>query len=561
MSRASVEEGELASSDAKRMTSVEESEDQNQVPPLTLGVHIDGDEMETIIDEGGGSIYTEKLKRVKKPVIKLHVHIHDKVFQVGCGNGKQELKWLAMTAAQRYVNLAKPCGRMRQREPMRRARVGVKSFQPTLLKTPRLSPRADPLWPYDFPHPRTKIRDLLRNGDHVEVQLDTTGNMDHMVTGFQSYAFHNSTSKMERRRPEELSLQKHQIEKIKHREEKRLHIARSLFGEVIDLSTDETMRKFSEEWGTVKIPSYAKTKQERAQLEQVIREHYVTICTAFAFYGGLGDIAKAEQSMNMFNQGAHAEAEVEEEDDDETISMSEFEQFCSKTGILDGYRVSHKIIMQIFKIVNQKLETHGEGGGMFKVEGDAQFDRGEFLEAIILLAHYKYDKEFDGKIVTQTHNLMVNLVQPHVERLRPSDFRLHMAEGVVCNLLLDNIGTFRTVFEMYLDEKTNNEMNSRTFKTFAVHVGFMEGTRALDKKFVEHIFMESQNERFPAETLASFMQEMVLVEFMEGACRLAEAYWPNSVGKLDVKVDMLIDLLQRLIAKVEAEGVETDDER
>lgn len=73
--------------------------------------------------------------------------------------------------------------------------------------------------------------------------------------------------------------------------------------------------------------------------------------------------------------------------------------------------------------------------------------------------------------------------------------------------------------------------------------------------------MESQNERFPAETLASFMQEMVLVEFMEGACRLAEAYWPNSVGKLDVKVDMLIDLLQRLIAKVEAEGVETDDER
>ena len=29
----------------------------------------------------------------------------------------------------------------------------------------------------------------------------------------------------------------------------------------------------------------------------------------------------------------------------------------------------------------------------FKVEGDEQFDRSEFIEALILLAHFKYDKE------------------------------------------------------------------------------------------------------------------------------------------------------------------------
>ena len=46
------------------------------------------------------------------------------------------------------------------------------------------------------------------------------------------------------------------------------------------------------------------------------------------------------------------------------------------------------------------------------------------------------------------------------------------------------------------------------------------------------------------------MQEMVLVEFMEGACRMAELYWPDTVGKLDVKVDMLIDLQHRLLEKV-----------
>jgi hypothetical protein len=55
MSRASVEEGELASSDAKRMTAVEESEDQNQVPPLTLGVHIDGDELAVVTENKNSS--------------------------------------------------------------------------------------------------------------------------------------------------------------------------------------------------------------------------------------------------------------------------------------------------------------------------------------------------------------------------------------------------------------------------------------------------------------------------------------------------------------------------
>ena len=74
------------------------------------------------------------------------------------------------------------------------------------------------------------------------------------------------------------------------------------------------------------------------------------------------------------------------------------------------------------------------------------------------------------------------------------------------------------------------------------------------------IFVESQNERFPAESQVSFMQEMVLVEFMEGACRAANNYWPHTVGKIDVKVDMLIDLLERLLQKVEAEGAFEEDE-
>ena len=78
----------------------------------------------------------------------------------------------------------------------------------------------------------------------------------------------------------------------------------------------------------------------------------------------------------------------------------------------------------------------------------------------------------------------------------------------------------------------------------------MEGGQQLDKNDVEKVFVESQNERFPADTVVSFMQEMVLVEFMEGACRMANLYWPDTVGKLDVKVDMLIDLLRSLLQQV-----------
>ena len=529
----------------------------SSLPALPLN-EVTGEFMDEIIEEEDGTRYTERLKRVKRPSIKLNIHIHDREFVLNVGKGKQDLKWLSMVASQRYVTLSKPNGRMRQREQRRRARVGTKAFQPTNITTPRLSPRADPLWPHSFPHPKTRIRDLLRNGDHVEIKLDTTGNMDHMVTGFQSYAFHNSVNKQNRRRPGEIQQRNAQIEKIKRREERRLHIARSLFGEEIDLETEETMSMFANEWKNIKMPSYAKSKQDIVQLEQIIKEHYVTICTAFKFYGGLGDVAMAEQSMALFNQDHNKsrssvksqEEEKEEEDDDETISLTEFESFCAKTSILDGYKVSHRDIVEVFRIVNQKMETHGEGGGKFKVEGDEQFDRSEFIEALILLAHFKYDKELDGKIVTQLHNLMKEQVAPHVERLKPSEFRLHMAEGKVCNLLLDSITIFKEVFQLYVDEKTNNEMNQRTFKKFCIHVGFMEGGQQLDKNDVEKVFVESQNERFPADTVVSFMQEMVLVEFMEGACRMANLYWPDTVGKLDVKVDMLIDLLRSLLQQI-----------
>ena len=230
---------------------------------------------------------------------------------------------------------------------------------------------------------------MLRNGDSVEVKLDTTGNMDHMVTGFQNYAFHNSVAKQQRRRPIEVRQREEQIDKIKRREEKRLQIARSLFGEEIDLETKETMAMFASEWETIKMPSYVKSKQEIVQLEQIIKEHYVSICTAFKFYGGLGDVAKAELSMNMHNRGHNDGNETRYEDDeddgaddDETISLSEFESFCGKTGILDGYNQPSRHCRGFH--CKSENEQHGKGGVSSKWKVMSILAR--IIEALILLA-------------------------------------------------------------------------------------------------------------------------------------------------------------------------------
>ncbi len=117
--------------------------------------------------------------------IKIHVHVHGLVFTVPCGAGTQEMRWLATVAAQRF-SAAVPAGRMRQREPTNEKR-GVylpTDFSMCASDGSALEPRPD------FLHPRTKIADSLRSGDHVAVQLNLEGGLEAAgPTQWQELAF------------------------------------------------------------------------------------------------------------------------------------------------------------------------------------------------------------------------------------------------------------------------------------------------------------------------------------------------------------------------------------
>ena len=180
------------------------------------------------LDDGGDSASSEKYlspqrrrqrKQLKKrPAMRLHVHILDKSFVLNVGKGTQDLKWLATVAAQRFDRMARPNGRMRQRETIRAGAGKCRVVLPAEVRTPRSSPRpglneAESGWPYDFVHPKTRIRDVLRNGDHVEITVDldraTRGIAPALQkekawtrvedSGFQDYAFRNSETLLEHR--------------------------------------------------------------------------------------------------------------------------------------------------------------------------------------------------------------------------------------------------------------------------------------------------------------------------------------------------------------------------
>ena len=57
----------------------------SSLPALPLN-EVTGEFMDEIIEEEDGTRYTERLKRVKRPSIKLNIHIHDREFVLNVGN-------------------------------------------------------------------------------------------------------------------------------------------------------------------------------------------------------------------------------------------------------------------------------------------------------------------------------------------------------------------------------------------------------------------------------------------------------------------------------------------
>ena len=571
-----------------------------------------------------------QIKQLKKqPAIRLHVHILDKSFAMNVGRGTQDLKWLATVAAQRFDRMTKAHGRVRQRETMRAFR-NVRVVLPAEVRTPRGSPRPgekDPHkdgksgkgdkgdqddddnggWPYDFVHPKTRIRDVLRTGDHVEIAVDldrdTRGCAPALQkekawqrvedSGFQEYAFRNSKTSLENRLKHEKQIRERAARLREAQTVLRREIANQLFGADVNTSPEEVQKAFEEELKEMSMPMFIRGAKQRTLINELLREGYEDICLTFRFYGGLGSKADVIENAtkDLYKKVGNKE---EEEDNDDTISFNEFHQFVKQSRIYGGSgdggsKITLATIKEIFRVVNSKMETGSSGSSAkFRVRGDGEFDRSEFMEALVHLARYKYPKQFDNDGAMQLRALFKEYIYVHAKHLVPNEFRAQLANSESANLVLDNLEVFRFIFDRYVDVKTNT-MDRNTFLKLMYEIDMMvpvekKGTRvieliqdadtgALTIEQVDLLLAETQNE--PAEeekgssrgggrsgggggsalntersTLTELEAEqqvgLTFVSFIEAVARAGNERWQFEADDLDHRIETTIQQLRRL---------------
>ena len=203
---------------------------------------------------------------------------------------------------------------------------------------------------------------------------------------------------------------------------------------------------------------------QAAPLEQLLREHYEDICLTFRYYGGLGSKAELIENANRSLHKSGGEG-GRRRDNEDTISFSEFMQFVQQSRIWDndggseGLESSRAITLttlkEVFRVVNSKMETGSGGGSRFRVRGDGEFDRSEFMEALLHLARHKFNKMYENNGAVQLEHLLTDFVSKHAKLLVPNEFRLARRLDSA-NLILDNIEVFRFVFDRYADGRTSS---------------------------------------------------------------------------------------------------------
>ena len=237
-------------------------------------------------------------------------------------------------------------------------------------------------------HPKTLIRDVLRNGDHVEIVVDlqraTRGIAPALQkekawsrvedSGFQNYAFRNSKTSLEHRLQHEKTIRERAMKLREAQAMLRREIANQLFGADVNTSPEDIQRAFEDEIQAMAVPMFIRGAKQRAAVNEKLREHYDDICLTFRYYGGLGSkadiIENANKSLHK-SGGGNGDGDGAD-DNDETISFSEFTQFVQQSRIWDydggseGLESSRAITMntlkEVFRVVNSKMET-GSGGG------------------------------------------------------------------------------------------------------------------------------------------------------------------------------------------------------
>jgi hypothetical protein len=235
---------------------------------------------------------------------------------------------------------------------------------------------------------------------------------------------------------------------------------------------------------------------QRAAVNELLREHYDDICLTFRYYGGLGSKAEMIESADklLHASGASGDGDGDGDDNEDTISFSEFMQFVQQSRIWDndggseGLESSRAITMttlkEVFRVVNSKMETSSGSGARFRVRGDGEFDRAEFMEALVHLARPKFNKMYDNDGSVQLRHLLTDFVSNHAKLLVPNEFRARLAGSDSANLILDHIEVFRFIFDKYADGRSST-MDRGAFLEVLCDVGMM--AMVLDRKGKKNI--------------------------------------------------------------------------
>ena len=554
----------------------------------------------------------QKKQLSKQPSIRLHVHILDKSFAMNVGRGTQDLKWLATVATQRFDNMTKAHGRIRQRETQRAFR-NARVVLPAEVRTPRGSPRpgqepgdeAGGGWPYDFVHPKTRIRDVLRTGDHVEIAVDleraTKGLAPALQkekawqrvedSGFQEYAFRNSKTSLEHRLKYEKQIRERAQRLRDGQAVLRREIANQLFGADVNTSEEEIQKAFEEELNEMSMPMFIRGAKQRNIINALLREHYDDICITFRFYGGLGSKADLIENAEELLRKPKNEDDGKDDNDD-TISFNEFMQFVKQSRLWDSTGDSKKggagqitlaTLKEVFRVVNSKMETGKGGGARFRVRGDGEFDRSEFMEALIHLARYKFIKQFDNDGAVQLEHLMVDYISSHAKHLVPNEFRAQLASSDSANLVLDNVEVFRFIFDRYANSKSRT-IDRNTFLKLMYDIDMMvpveekgnrgrkiellnqadQGALTIDQvdQLLDLVYGEAaknveKTNKDGGSALNTERTEnsqddgeetvgLVFVSFIEAVCRAGNERWQYEADDLDHRIETTIQQLRRL---------------
>ena len=523
----------------------------------------------------------------KRPGFVIYCHVMDQIFEIPVGKGKQTFKWLSLVCMERYRKAAKNQGRLRSRES---GALLQGQFTPIQLTTPTLSNDK-------FVDPSLQLRQVLEDGDHVQVVLDCDrtdlarayqlrhykphmadasseapvliGRFDELlrkgnVSPFKGTAFNRSTEAMEMVKREQRA-----ADSAKRRASvvATAGAAQLLLGGQGSLVSEAAIdAAFDVEWGLFDFAVFLPIKREQDQMYPIMRRYYLDLRNVFKYYCQLGE---------------------SDGESDGTLGKEEFVAFCEGADILDDNLMKMKDLDKVFERVNTEVVTTA-GGGMFKMQGDAKFNRSEFLEALIHISMMKFDKMFDDDPSSQFEHLMKNFVVPHAITTLPEDasskYRDIISTPDNAMVLLDHYEMLRDIFFVYSgelgdvhgagaasakmvrrrsmalgaaelkrrrDEAMKGGLGEVDFgELFAImQASGLHSEKNLPRKVLRQLFLDSQAENFDVATVEkqdeSELTKMSFSEFVECIVRCADVKWRKTRVTWATKLLILMRFLER----------------